>query len=173
MSIHAHSSSHSSRLRARGFGARFLTSGRAYRACELCSHVGHHRILLVPFECGLGGFYGLLVLPPACRSFAMLAGSTTSERHGTPFRRYHSHHSHPALADTSVSLCCVFSGVQQAHVWFMACSRVVHRHHSSRGRRSNFAMNETPNHALQRTAPRVTVAAISSPGVFTPRHLFP
>ncbi len=29
----------------------------------------------------------------------------------------------------------------------------------------------TPNHALQRTAPRVTVAAISSPGVFTPSHL--
>ena len=29
----------------------------------------------------------------------------------------------------------------------------------------------SPNHALQRTAPRVTVAAISSPGVFTPSHL--
>ena len=27
-----------------------------------------------------------------------------------------------------------------------------------------------PNHALQRTAPRVTVAAISSPGAFTPSH---
>ena len=32
---------------------------------------------------------------------------------------------------------------------------------------------ETPNHALQRTAPRVTVAAILRPGVFTPSHLFP
>ena len=32
---------------------------------------------------------------------------------------------------------------------------------------------ETPNHALQRTAPRVTVAATSCPGVFTPSHLFP
>ena len=29
----------------------------------------------------------------------------------------------------------------------------------------------TPNHALQRTAPRVTVAAISSPGALTPSHL--
>ena len=32
---------------------------------------------------------------------------------------------------------------------------------------------ETPNHALQRTAPRVTVAAISYSGVFTPSHLSP
>ena len=30
-----------------------------------------------------------------------------------------------------------------------------------------------PNHALQRTAPRVTVAAVLRPGVFTPSHLFP
>ena len=30
---------------------------------------------------------------------------------------------------------------------------------------------ETPNHALQRTAPRVTVAAISSPGTLTSSHL--
>ena len=35
------------------------------------------------------------------------------------------------------------------------------------------AMNETPNHALQRTAPRVTVAAILRPGVFPPSHLCP
>ena len=32
---------------------------------------------------------------------------------------------------------------------------------------------ETPNHALQRTAPRVTVAAISGLGVFTPSHHCP
>lgn len=32
---------------------------------------------------------------------------------------------------------------------------------------------EAPNHALQRTAPRVTVAADSSLGVFTPSHLCP
>ena len=32
---------------------------------------------------------------------------------------------------------------------------------------------ETPNHALQRTAPRVTVAAISGLGVFAPSHLCP
>ena len=32
-------------------------------------------------------------------------------------------------------------------------------------------LNETPNHALQRTAPRVTVAAISSPRAFTLSHL--
>ena len=31
----------------------------------------------------------------------------------------------------------------------------------------------TPNHALQRTAPRVTVAADSGLGVFTPSHLCP
>ncbi len=31
----------------------------------------------------------------------------------------------------------------------------------------------TPNHALQRTAPRVTVAAILRPGVFTSSHLSP
>ena len=30
---------------------------------------------------------------------------------------------------------------------------------------------ETPNHALQRTAPRVTVAAISCPGASRPSHL--
>ena len=29
----------------------------------------------------------------------------------------------------------------------------------------------SPNHALQRTAPRVTVAADSDLGVFTPSHL--
>ena len=144
MSIHAHSSSHGSRSRARGFGARALTSSRAHRACDLCSHVGHYRILLVPFACGLGGFYGLFVLPPACRSFAMLAVSTSPERHGTSFRRHHSYRSHPALADTSVSLCCVFSGVQKAHIWFVAHSRMVHRHRPTRSRRSNFAMNETP-----------------------------
>ena len=34
-------------------------------------------------------------------------------------------------------------------------------------------MNEAPNHALQRTAPRVTVAAISGLGVFPPSHLCP
>ena len=32
---------------------------------------------------------------------------------------------------------------------------------------------KSPNHALQRTAPRVTVAAISYPGVSRPSHLFP
>ena len=47
-----------------------------------------------------------------------------------------------------------------------------------RGRVSNSdafnpAPRTRPNHALQRTAPRVTVAAISSPGVFTPSHLSP
>ena len=36
-----------------------------------------------------------------------------------------------------------------------------------------FPNNATPNHALQRTAPRVTVAAISSSGVSRPSDLFP
>ena len=159
MSILAHSSSHGSRSRARGCGARSLASDQAYRRSDHRGYVGHHRILLVPFARSLGGLYGLFVLPPACQAFSVLARPAASERHGTHFRRYHSHHSHPALADTSVSLCRVFGRVQQAHVWFMACSRMVHHHRFSRSSRSNFAMNETPNHALQRTATAVTARA--------------
>ena len=44
------------------------------------------------------------------------------------------------------------------------------RRRSSSERKSE--MNETPNHSLQRTAPRVTVAAISSSNPSRPSHLF-
>ena len=170
MSILAHSSSHGSRSRARGCGARSLASDQAYRRRDHRGYVGHHRILLVPFARSLGGFYGLFVVPPACQAFSVLARPAASERHGAHFRRYHSHHSHPALADTSVSLCRVFGRVQQAHVWFMAFSRMVHHHRFSRSTRSNFAMNETPNHALQRTATAVTACAPDRRHLSAHRH---
>ena len=52
----------------------------------------------------------------------------------------------------------------------VCCWRPCDRH--SRQFLMRLSPNRTaPNHALQRTAPRVTVAAISSPGVFTPSHL--
>jgi hypothetical protein len=159
MFVHTRSPGHSSWLRVRAFGARTLTSGRAYRTRELCSHVDRHRILLVPVARGLGGVYGMPVLPSACRSFSMLTRSATSERHGTPFRRYHSHHSHSALADTSVSLCWVFGGVQQAHVRFMARSGMVLRCRPCRSRRGNFAMNETPDTSVQRTRLRASLTS--------------
>ena len=50
-------------------------------------------------------------------------------------------------------------------------------HQSERYSRNSFRASvlkpmKSPNHALQRTAPRVTVAAISCPGVSRPSHLF-
>lgn len=148
MSIRSRSSSYGGWSRARGIGAHTLAPGRAYRACELCNRVRHHRLLLIPFACGLGCFHDLPVLPPIRQSHAMLARSAASERPRVPFRRYYLHHSHPAVAGPSVSLCCMFNGVEQAHAWLKARTGVVLHHRPAHRRRSNFAMNEAPQPKL-------------------------
>jgi hypothetical protein len=76
-------------------------------------------------------------LQPACHSLSMHSSSTTSEHHRGFFRWHHPSRSHPTIAEASVSLRRVFSGVQSAHLWFLACSRMVLRHCPSRHRWSN------------------------------------
>ena len=82
----------------------------------------------------------------------------------------------PRTCTTTVSLSDSLSSGRASS----ASAQVLPFHFSSAGSVSRFihhtppiTMTATPNHALQRTAPRVTVAAISSPGVSRPSHLCP
>ena len=99
------------------------------------------------------------------RSVQLVSGPTQSVSH--PVRRVN------RLAQrASVGVRCVSSRVQrvpigvQRGIYSVATPSRLLFHVSTESER-------TPNHALQRTAPRVTVAADSGLGVFTPSHHCP